>query len=75
MNKRQARLIVGIALLAVVAVLGTAVAAANSPDEGRNLADVRAATAPLELPGEPRGGDDVQPARRAGLRTRSSSCG
>ena len=47
MNKRQARLIVGIALLAVVAVLGTAVASANSPDEGRNLADVRAATAPL----------------------------
>jgi hypothetical protein len=36
-----------VALLAVAAALGTAAASASDADEGRNLTDVRAATAPL----------------------------
>jgi hypothetical protein len=47
MNTIRTRLTLAIALLAVVASLGTAVASANDDDEGRNLTDVRAATAPL----------------------------
>ena len=47
MNKTRARFTIAIAFLAVVAALGTAVASANSADEGRNLTDVRASTAPL----------------------------
>ena len=47
MNKARARFTIAIAFLAVVAAFGTAVATANSADEGQNLTDVRAATAPL----------------------------
>ena len=47
MNTTRTRLTVVIALLAVVAVLGTAVASANEADGGRDLRDVRAATAPF----------------------------
>ena len=47
MNKTRARFTIAVAFLAVVAALGTAVASANSADEGRNLTDVRASTAPL----------------------------
>ena len=44
MNKTQARLIVAIAVLAVVAALGTAVASANSPDDESRLSLVHHAT-------------------------------
>lgn len=44
---RTRGLVLVIAALAVVAALGTAVASASDADEGRNLTDVRAATAPL----------------------------
>ena len=47
MNKARARFTIAIAILAVVASLGSAVASANDKDEGQNLTDVRAATAPL----------------------------
>ena len=48
MDKMRARFIAAIALLAIVGSLSTAVAFANNnDDEGRNLTDVRAATAPL----------------------------
>lgn len=47
MNRNRTRLTLAVALVAVVAALGTAVASANNDDEGRNLTDVRAATAPL----------------------------
>ena len=47
MTKARTRFTLAIALLAVVAALGTAAASANDKDEGQNLTDVRAATAPL----------------------------
>lgn len=46
MNRTRGLTLV-VALLAVAAVLGTAAASASDADEGRNLTDVRAATAPL----------------------------
>jgi hypothetical protein len=47
MNNVRTRLAIAIAALAVAAAFGTTMASANSGDEGRNLTDVRAATAPL----------------------------
>lgn len=48
MGRMRTRLISGISVLAIAGAVGTAVASAgNDADEGRNLTDVRAATAPL----------------------------
>jgi hypothetical protein len=47
MNRTRRRFAIVIAFLAISAALGTAAASANDKDEGRNLTDVRAATAPL----------------------------
>jgi hypothetical protein len=47
MRNIRARFIASIALVSVVATLGAAVALAGNNDEGRNLGDVRAATAPF----------------------------
>jgi hypothetical protein len=46
MNRARG-LTLAMVLLAVVAALGTVAASASDADEGRNLTDVRAATAPL----------------------------
>ncbi len=47
MRNKRARFIASIALVSVVAMLGAAVAYAGNNDDGQNLSDVRAATAPF----------------------------
>lgn len=47
MNNARARMTLPIAVLAIAAAVGTTMVSASSADEGRNLTDTRAATAPL----------------------------